>query len=174
MKEFVQSTFVHVDLKKDNLIGTHDSPVFTVRSASENDATRMAALDGDVENLTLLLLLSTTKAFVVEADTIIGWAMARKLSPTIESAQSLPEGWYLTGLVVHPTQRRNGIGTALTEARLNWLAGQTNVIRYFTERDNKASIALHRGLGFSVSRECLCKDTLTFGQGSCVLFEKYL
>ena len=157
-----------------DILGESDGLPLILRYATERDAADMAAIDGDVDNLSLLLLLSTTKAFVVESNEVIGWAMVRKFERPSTSGESIPGGWYLTGLSVDPTVRRRGIGRALTSSRLKWLQGNTATVRYFTEKDNEASIALHRKFGFTPVREHLCKDTLIFGQGSGVLFEKHL
>jgi len=61
----------------------------------------------------------------------------------------LPEGWYLTGVVVAPAFRRRGLGAALTEARLAWLEDRTDTVYYVANLVNRASIDLHAGFGFT-------------------------
>jgi RimJ/RimL family protein N-acetyltransferase len=61
---------------------------------------------------------------------------------------SIPEGWYLSGLIVAPDFRRHGIGLELTKARIDWLSGKTNIVYYFANSDNLVTIELHEKLGF--------------------------
>jgi aminoglycoside 6'-N-acetyltransferase I len=59
-----------------------------------------------------------------------------------------PRGWYLAGVIVDARYRRRGIGRALTEARLRWLAERTRRVYYVGNARNEASLALHARLGF--------------------------
>lgn len=59
-----------------------------------------------------------------------------------------PAGHYLGGIIVHPSWRRQGIGRALTIARLDWIGERTKLAYYFTNEQNQASRALHASLGF--------------------------
>lgn len=60
----------------------------------------------------------------------------------------LPEGWYLTGVIVDPPWRRRGLGVVLTSARLDWLRRRTDAAYYVANRTNRASVALHERFGF--------------------------
>lgn len=61
-----------------------------------------------------------------------------------EAKDGLPEGWYLIGVIVIPSARRRGVGRALTDHRMAWLAAQgVRQVYYFTNKKNRASIALH-------------------------------
>jgi GNAT superfamily N-acetyltransferase len=53
------------------------------------------------------------------------------------TSQSLPAGWYLRGLKVHPEWRRAGIARELTKRRLSWLAERTNTVFVFLNNENR-------------------------------------
>ncbi|MCX2748464.1 GNAT family N-acetyltransferase [Arthrobacter sp. MI7-26] len=59
-----------------------------------------------------------------------------------------PKGHYLGGITVQPEHRRSGIGTALTQARLDWIWRRTSEAWYVVNASNLASIELHRRWGF--------------------------
>lgn len=59
-----------------------------------------------------------------------------------------PGGYFLSGLLVSPGHRRQGLGTLLTSARIDELRQVTNVIYYRCEPDNQATIDMHSQLGF--------------------------
>jgi len=59
-----------------------------------------------------------------------------------------PSGYFLSGLLVSPGFRRQGLGTLLTSARIDELRQVTDVIYYRTEPDNQATIDVHSKLGF--------------------------
>lgn len=57
---------------------------------------------------------------------VVGYGTAGWFAPhTIGSGSTIPNGWYLLGLVVDPQVRRHGIGRQLTIARLGWLQQRT-------------------------------------------------
>lgn len=60
-----------------------------------------------------------------------------------------PPGYFLSGLLTAPGQRRKGIGTLLTIARIDELRRVTDTIYFRTEPGNRASIDLHSRLGFT-------------------------
>ncbi len=66
--------------------------------------------------------------------------------------EGMPDGWYLSGLVVDPAFRRRGLGRRLVEHRLERLAAHTDEVRYFVSDHNKSSIALHESFGFTRAR----------------------
>lgn len=72
----------------------------------------------------------------------------RLLPPADARANCIPPGWYLTGVVVSPPHRRQGVGSALMHARVVWLFERTNRVYYFVNNRKLASIALHAALGF--------------------------
>jgi ribosomal protein S18 acetylase RimI-like enzyme len=65
-----------------------------------------------------------------------------------DGAARPPSGWYLSGLTVAPQHRRRRVGTRLTQERLDLLEPLTPTVYYAAERDNAATLALHRALGF--------------------------
>ncbi|MDA1193819.1 MAG: N-acetyltransferase [Planctomycetota bacterium] len=102
---------------------------------------------------TELLALDGSEAgcvFVAEiGHHLAGFARARRLRHGPDGVPAvLPEGWYLTGVIVDPAWRRRGLGSALTTARLAWLRRRSDVVHYVANRANGASIRLHEGLGF--------------------------
>jgi len=66
--------------------------------------------------------------------------------------EGMPDGWYLSGLVVDSAFRRRGIGRQLVEHRLRRLAAVTDQVRYFVSDENRPSIRLHQDLGFIEER----------------------
>lgn len=73
-----------------------------------------------------------------------GWFASSALSP----GSTIPDGWFLLGLVVDPGCRRHGVGRELTRVRLAWLGERTDRAWYFVSSANRASIDLHTGFGF--------------------------
>lgn len=67
-----------------------------------------------------------------------------------ESTGPVPEGWYLMGMIVDPAWRRRGIGEEITRCRLKWIAQFATEAFYFVNSLNRASIELHRNLGFEL------------------------
>ena len=90
-------------------------------------------------------------------DTVVGFGKCAYLewsSPTTERGRdaaagpAAPPGWYLAGVLVEPEHRRRGVARALTGHRLDWLQGRTDVVYYWVDEVNRASIDLHRDFGF--------------------------
>lgn len=93
--------------------------------------------------------------WVVESEyaEVVAWTRACFFRPAPDApTNSIPEGWYLMGVNVLPSWRRRGLGTALCQLRLDWLRTRTEVVWTFTDHDNFASIALHKNLGFQITR----------------------
>ena len=86
----------------------------------------------------------------------------------------LPAGWYLAGLVVAPERRRTGIGRALTEHRIAWLAERTPMAYYFASLQNRASLDLHARLGFEQLQRDIAVPGCTFTGGVGVLYGRSL
>ncbi len=82
----------------------------------------------------------------------------------------LPEGWYLSGVVVAPAHRRQGIGARLTEGRLDWVGARDRRAYYFTNERNRVSIDLHARFGFRELVRDLRVPGITFSNGVGLLF----
>ena len=86
---------------------------------------------------------------------VVGFARARFLQ-VAEDAEpdSAPEGYYLSGVVVAPAQRRMGIAKLLTERRIEWVAKRASKVFLVVNAANQASLALQTQMGFrELSRE---------------------
>ena len=81
---------------------------------------------------------------------VLGFGRVRltPLLTEVEESVRPPEGWYLLGTIVSPAHRRRGIGRALVEARLAWVAERAGAACYFVRATNQASIDLHAPFGF--------------------------
>jgi ribosomal protein S18 acetylase RimI-like enzyme len=93
------------------------------------------------------------QSLVVVAEThgaVVGIGRVKYFRPPPNApVNTAPEGWYLFGLIVAPSERRQGIGRALTIARLDWIAERASCAYYFANARNEVSLALHRELGFA-------------------------
>jgi ribosomal protein S18 acetylase RimI-like enzyme len=81
--------------------------------------------------------------FIVVAEVagaVVGWAKTHRYARPDGAA---PAGHYLGGVTVSPAWRRRGVATALTEARMCWIADRTHRAYYLVNAQNRASIALH-------------------------------
>jgi ribosomal protein S18 acetylase RimI-like enzyme len=87
---------------------------------------------------------------------------------------TVPRGFYLTGVVVLPEQRGRGIATALTRARLDWIGKRAPEAWYFANARNTASIELHRRFGFEEVSRRFSFPGLTFEGGEGILFRASL
>lgn len=85
------------------------------------------------------------------------------------NGRNVPNGWYLTGLVVDPLHRRGGIGRRLTQRRLEWLDGRTGKVWYFVNALNRPSLELHRKLGFHEVTRDFAVPGVSFDGGMGVL-----
>lgn len=110
---------------------------------------------------------TSCQLFVARLTTkVVGFARVSWLT-----ISTIPEGWYLSGVIVDPMYRRRGIAAALTRYRMEWLASETGTIYYFANSCNRASIDLHAAFGFrEIAREIDLHDC-TFEGGVGVLFE---
>lgn len=59
-----------------------------------------------------------------------------------------PAGHYLGGVLVLPAFRRQGVGSHLTRARLDWIKERSARAYYFANEHNAASIRMHEAMGF--------------------------
>ncbi len=86
---------------------------------------------------------------VGERDEVVAYGRVRRFqAPADAPANVAPDGYYLSGLVVSPAHRGHGIGRAITQARLAWIAGRATEAWYFTNARNQRSLRLHQELGF--------------------------
>ena len=106
---------------------------------------------------------------------VVGYGRARLFEhPPDAPADTAPEGYYLTGLFVDRDFRRTGVGAALTDARLRWIAQRADDAWFFANARNVASMQLHRRFGFEeVTRE-FSFPGVTFDGGEGVLFRSRL
>jgi ribosomal protein S18 acetylase RimI-like enzyme len=113
---------------------------------------------------------------VAEVDgSIVGFGKVQyREGKTPMSEGGLPEGWYLTGIVVDPRFRRRGIGTRLTAARMRWIAERGSAAYYFANASNRVSIALHEGFGFAEIARAPAFGSESFVGGEGVLFRAEL
>lgn len=88
--------------------------------------------------------------FVAEIDdAVVGYGRIRDLTHAEGGLPTpLPEGWYLTGVVIAPAFRRRGLGAALTEARIDWARERTPDVYYVANLRNRPSQDLHAVYGF--------------------------
>jgi ribosomal protein S18 acetylase RimI-like enzyme len=89
----------------------------------------------------------------------------------------VPEGWYLTGVVVAPGARRGGLGLELTRARLGvWTersrGERESPLRFVVNARNLVSIDLHAKLGFELEADsdAFHMPGVTFTGGRGLLF----
>lgn len=59
-----------------------------------------------------------------------------------------PAGYYLTGVTVDDRWRRRGIARLLTLRRMDWVRERDPAVWCFISAENRASLDLHRELGF--------------------------
>ena len=79
-------------------------------------------------------------------------------------ANCVPTGWYLMGINVLESHRRQGIAAALTLRRLTWLVERTNEVFTFIEPGNEPSEQLHAHAGFERVAEDVWFPGLTTGE----------
>ncbi|WP_255769253.1 GNAT family N-acetyltransferase [Pseudarthrobacter sulfonivorans] len=86
---------------------------------------------------------------------------------------AVPAGHYLGGIVVVPGFRRQGVGAALTRARMEWIWARAASAYYFANEHNDASITMHEVLGFHpVARFAEIHGvTADHGESELILFE---
>jgi ribosomal protein S18 acetylase RimI-like enzyme len=86
--------------------------------------------------------------FVAKASgQVVGYGRVLRLAAD-EAGPGTPAGFYLSGVLVDPAWRGQGIATELTRARLLWAFARTGTVFYVTGADNSASLHLHAVLGF--------------------------
>lgn len=97
----------------------------------------------DLANPRRLFLVATVD------DSVVAYGHTTHHSRTLENeVDAGPNGFFLSGLLVSPGHRRQGLGTLLTIARIDELRLVTDKIYYRSEPDNQATIDMHAHLGF--------------------------
>jgi len=124
-----------------------------------------AAAMGDPQQIVLVAQVDSV---------VVGYGKAAHLPLRERGGRGVPNGWYLTGVVVRPEWRRRGIGEQLTRARINALAGQAESLHYFAAAVNAPTIALHAKLGFIEVGRDIDVPSVTFTGGAGVLFRRDL
>lgn len=137
----------------------HGSPLpgLTVREVADADfhvCARLAALQAGGSTQwwadRLRASLSSERVMFVATveDRIAGYARIRWRTPSAEGGHRVPDGWYLSGILVDATLRRRGVGRALTQARLDWVWQRADHAYMVASHKDLTSIDLHRELGF--------------------------
>lgn len=121
------------------------------------------ALAADLRGRDRLLLVA------VSAGRPVGYASAGWRAYAAAGGRNVPDGWYLTGLVVDPPHRRGGIARRMTQRRLHWLDGRTGKVWYFANALNRASLELHLRFGFHEVTRDFAVPGVTFDGGNGVL-----
>lgn len=104
-----------------------------------------------------------------QGERVVGYAMVGWLEPIAQGGRNAPDGWYLSGIAVAPEFRRRGLGRVLTQARCDWVWARADEVFCVASRANRASVAMHEGLGFfEVTRDFLVPSAL-FGAGDGIL-----
>ena len=101
----------------------------------------------------------------VTAGVPVAYGVAEQLA-----LEALPKGWYLTGVVVSPSERRRGIAGQLTRHRLAWIGKRATEAFYFVNEVNRVSIDLHAGFGFEPIAHDIRVPGVTFQGGRGVLY----
>jgi ribosomal protein S18 acetylase RimI-like enzyme len=63
-------------------------------------------------------------------------------------AYGVPDGYYLTDLLVDPAWRRYGLAEQITRSRLAWVWERDTTAWYLVNAHNRVSLELHQKLGF--------------------------
>lgn len=162
------------------------SEMVRVREASAADLPRLAAIAAEREETepgVWIEKLGRTveraqlgEALVLVVDLgdgeVRGYGKADLFSPPADApANSAPAGWYLTGLIVRPEDRRRGLGLLLTQSRLAWLSERCDRVYYFANEKNRATIELHATLGFVERSREFWFPGVRFEGGAGVLYE---
>jgi ribosomal protein S18 acetylase RimI-like enzyme len=130
-----------------------------------NASAWQTSLLADIDNPKRLLVVGDSSHHVV------GYGRAHLFEPPVGSAADVaPTGYYLAGVVVDPAHRRNGVGAALTRARLDWISRRARVAWYFANARNTASIALHEPFGFEEVTRSFSFPDVAFAGGEGILF----
>ncbi len=104
-------------------------------------------------------------------DRLAAVAKVRHFTPAHDAPANIaPRGWYLSGVIVVPEYRRQGIARSLTHARLDWIRERDCWAFYFANVRNRVSIELHHEFGFVEFTRDFIYPGATFEGGIGVLF----
>ncbi|MCZ9882926.1 GNAT family N-acetyltransferase [Arthrobacter sp. B2a2-09] len=120
-----------------------------------------AAIDDDAR----LVLVACTRG-TSDVGGFLGWGKTHFWGHDDGAAL---KGHYLGGVTVRLDCRRSGIGTALTQARLDWIWRRASEAWYIVNASNLASIELHRRWGFVEVARASRFHTTTFDGGAGIL-----
>ncbi|WP_082177579.1 GNAT family N-acetyltransferase [Arthrobacter sp. RIT-PI-e] len=117
-------------------------------------------------------LRTTSERLVVVADLEGQLVGAAKTHFHAHPDNDAPSGHYLGGVMVLPSCRRQGIASALTRARLEWIWSRTDRAYYFANEHNTPSMRLHEAFGFRVfgTFSTIHGVTADGGQSNLILF----
>jgi ribosomal protein S18 acetylase RimI-like enzyme len=166
------------------------STALRLRAASHRDIATIARLTAEREQQPLAACEASLRGefdriernaarkyfCVAEIDGVIaGFGRATYLPiPDIPEARGMPAGWYLTGVIVDPSWRRRGIGHALTEQRMAWVAQHADAICYYASARNGPTIDLHAAFGFAELTRDFAFPGVDFTVGEGILFVRKL
>ncbi|MCO4795033.1 MAG: GNAT family N-acetyltransferase [Bacteriovoracaceae bacterium] len=107
---------------------------------------------------------------------IVGYARLVYFDSKLSQTKHLsPDGWYFLGLIIDEKHRRMGIGTHLSEHRLEWLKNKgAKEVFSFVNTKNKASLDLHEVLEFEIVEEGPGFLNVDFDDSTGFLFKKTL
>lgn len=83
---------------------------------------------------------------------VVGYGHTVQHDRVVPDEEAGPSGYFLSGLLVAPDHRRGRIGSQLTGARIDLLRPETNLIYYYADPENDATISMHARLGFEKFR----------------------
>ncbi len=151
----------------------------TVRPAEDADlpacAVLMAEREGGDRRVWLerlrYWLAHGQRVFVAQgAGRVVAYGRLSWLTPGAEGGRNAPDGWYLNGIVVAGGFRRRGLGRALTLARCRWVWDRGERVHFVVNAANRASMDLHREIGFREVTRDFVLPGVTFTGGEGVLF----
>jgi aminoglycoside 6'-N-acetyltransferase I len=160
------------------------APDITIRRALASDAAAIGRISADREGRDHAEVIAAVErdladdslgrnrvVLVAEVDgSVVGFGKVHYR----RAETDLPEGWYLSGVVVDPSFRRMGVGARLTAARMRWIAERGSAAYYFANAMNRVSIALHQGFGFVEIARAPAFGSESFVGGEGVLFRAEL
>nr|WP_216645294.1 GNAT family N-acetyltransferase [Isoptericola halotolerans] len=125
------------------------------------DGIRAAVLDSG-----RLVVVAEVGAGGAHGPAVVGWGKTHQ-HPRPDGVA--PAGHYLGGVTVDPAWRRRGIATALTAARMAWVADRADRVHYVVNAANAASVALHERWGFHEVARAAAFHGVTFAGGDGLL-----
>ncbi len=113
--------------------------ILAVNASTGRDSGGSLAMEESIAEVTLMVVVAWIQGQVV------GWVKTHFWS--FSDGLAL-EGYYLGGVTVMPEWRRRGIGSALTQARLDWIWTRSTAAWCVVNAANLASIDFHARWGF--------------------------